>query len=465
MDRDALALSCFATVLGYWLCVPGTVFARQGIPALGDPTVHAFTALHHLLGVLYEFTSAPDGELPCDFGALNSVRSFLMMCAPHHMSTATYELLLRELERDGCSATDPSLCGPLRELLAAFPVGTAWSRLLPRPRGGGRPRDYTSLASRVCTAYVNHPDVLARLPRAHVMHRLTPEGRITMCNLMVYEFLVRRGVAMGQMPRTHVNTVLRDYLALVDPLTEYNYRRNHYQCHPDQVAAWQHCNEFFRTVHPKRYVHAEHVLRTECDSNGISALVRFLQQLERFISLSDAQRALMTPPSAAAATEPASAYARRVHRTDSAATLVSMDSALAETLRRLYEDPQLLLAQMPVSTFYCGSERTHEVATYEQSLCVVDITPPPPAASSSATTPTAAAAAAAQTTTNPNRVVFTRPTDETLTHGAIDISTAFARAFHDEQAIRQSRQMLVHNGITAYMASGGKTNGGGAAKP
>lgn len=421
---DAVSLHTFGAILAYWLCVPvvpgGGVFARLGMSELTDASLGMLRCTHHVVNTLYRARGLNDATtVPLEI--MNAVRSFLMIRLPHHMTRETYTRLTRALAR--VDAVEWPQFVELYEALMALPVGgvasRTWRRLgtLEAPRG--RPKEFSSLAERVCTALVNHSDASARLPHGHTMEAVHGESRMVLLNMLLYEFLLTAPSA-GLLTLEEAADALVDFAALTDPLTDRNYRRSHYHCSPDVVSTWQQSNMFFRNLGALRYAHNTHVLRDEhAGNNGdaIASMVTFLQHLERHICVADAM-----------------CGASSTARTRARGLLAAGESALLDTLRALYADPDALLGKMPVSTFYRGADHSHHVAFFEESMCVVDLMPSSEAAG----------------VVNPNRVVYDATAAPELSHVAIDLATQFDAASREVEVSAASLRHRVFNEIRQY---------------
>jgi hypothetical protein len=401
---DEAALHAFAAVLGYWLCVPAAAEQRVfgGGARFNDASsTPALAAVHLLVDILYRARMLRSGAvtsraISLDMLMMNSVRSYLLVHLPHHMSHELFARLcasLSEADDDGDEAF-----GALYDALMAIPVGRPMNaRRLEKASQRGRPREQERLridASRVCTSLINLPEALARLPRDHPARQLTPDARTAYINMGIYEYLFTRA------PLTFADEVICDFQALVDPLTERNYRTAHYRCSPEIVQTWQRANTFFFEVDPHRYEHNSLVLRdtVATATTDFTALITFLQALERFVCLADA-----FPPGSG------------LYRARDAArkTLAAEEVPLVGALTAIYSDPEMVLHKMPVSTYYCGADGAHRLALYEESMSIVDLIASPEGKNA----PSA----------DPNRVVHDVSASPELSSIAIDLATQFDR--------------------------------------
>lgn len=411
VSLDHLSLLTAVHVLGYWLCVPQqrgsdvqALYEREGMIPLGG-AIDAMSSLHSVVRALYRGAVMRDApallatphryDVTRNMSLLNGVRSFLMIMAPHDMSVET---LLRVRSLSALCARDPDWEWFV-DALRALPVPTAAAAVTRAApvRRAGRPRSQPAQQQqharaqeqpRVSNELLGEAAVLDRLHADNPLRLLTPADRVHLFNVWFYDFVVH---ALAEQPLQQ-EALLADYQAQTPPLSAEDYRRSKYICPTDFVQAWQASNQFFCDMHVSRYPSNAMCLRPQvaarCTDGGSDEfiwLLLLMQQLERYICLSDASRrnAPAQAPSGAGfapAQSSSSSSSRRAGATRSSgvtpADATAVDAGMVAAVTRVYTNPERLLSTMPVACYFDRRHDSYQLTAYETAWCMADATAP-----------------------------------------------------------------------------------------
>lgn len=429
---DHLSLLTAVHVLGYWLCVPQVrngdsqaLYQREGMITIGG-AIDSMAVLHRVVRVLYrgaimrEMPSALHAphtyDVTRNMSLLNGVRSFLMITSPHHMSLKTVELLRRLLSayKDEWRWLADALQA-LHTRSSGFGSGLATLRRPGRPRA----KNDREQESRLSNSLLGDSGVEQLLHADNPLRTQDAAHRVHLFNVWLYDFVVH---ALQTQPLVQ-DEILRDFQAQTTALTADDYRRTKYICPTDFVQAWEASNQFFCDMQVTRYPSNNMQLREgyATDSDEFVWLLLLMQQLERFICLSDANRR-------------ASNIGRASSARRAPIELPQADAGLVTALTRMYADPERILATMPVASYFDRARESYQLAAFETAWCMAD-----------AVTPLCGGAPAHQDSDSTH-----------LSHIGIDVVTAYGGMFAEDRVTQPDSRLCLLRQARQYEQSAGK---------